>query len=378
MKIMDCYIVDFHAAELGVGAEVALEDSVMRKGLPAKAGSKILEGFIAPFDATVVTRLLDSKYNIAGRIGMNEFGLPSLISAGTNDIYDAVKAVSAGVVSYALCNDVFGVYRRRAAEEGICYLHPTYGTVSRYGLVPMACSMDQIGVACKNPDDCFGLLSVIAGNDPKDGTMYPEKSYVYSKTGKELRIGVPAAVLNQADEGTKESIRRFAAGFTSTDMELKYFDVYKQVLYILTCAEASSNLTRYDGIKFGYRASNYKNLNELYTRTRTEALGVEAKLAAIMGFMVLSQENYIPYYEKAMKIRRLIKESLRFGEYDIIVLPTKISDDSYENLSLFALAPLAGLPSLSFSFKGCGIQLVADAKNENALLTAWEGVKNEI
>jgi len=371
------YIKDFNKVEPeqqnGI-TRVVLEDSIMQKGKPAKAGSKILEGFNAPFDATVVTRLLDNKHNITGRVGMNEFGLQSLISTQTDEIYDAVKAVSSGVASYALCNDVFGVYRHRTPEEGICYLHPTYGTVSRYGLIPMACSMDQIGIAAKNPEDCFELLSVIAGNDPKDGAMFPSTGYDYSKTDKKLRIGVPVNVLNPVDEGVKESIRHFTNGFTSTDIELKYFDIYKQVLCILAYAEVSSNLMRYDGIKFGYRASEYKNLSELYTKTRTEALGIEAKLAAVMGFMVLSKENYVSYYEKAMKIRRLIKESLQFDEYDIIVLPTKISDDPYENLSLFALASLAGLPSLSFSFEGKGIQLVADAKNENALLTAWEGV----
>ena len=209
----------------------------------------------------------------------------------------------------------------------------------------------------------------------------PSITYVTSKTGNKLRIGVPSNVLNQTDDKTKENIRRFTGRFTSIDIELKYFDVYKQVLYILACAEASSNLMRYDGIKFGYRASDYRNLNELYTKTRTEALGIEAKLTSVIGFMVLSQENYISYYEKAMKIRRLIKESLRFVEYDIIVLPTRISHDPYENLSLFALAPLAGLPSLSYAFEGCGVQLVADSKNENTLLTAWsewKGFINEI
>jgi len=370
---MDCYISDFTSSEAAGFSDAALEDSIMRKGWPVKAGSKILEGFIAPFDATVVTRLLENTINVAGKTEMNEFGLPSLISGETGDIYDAVKAVAAGVASYALCNDVFGIYRRRAAEKGVCYVHPTYGTVSRYGLIPLACSMDQIGVAYKNPADGFKVLSAIAGNDPKDGAMFPEKSYAYSKIEKKLRIGVPAAVVGRADEGTRESIRRFTSEFTSTKIELKYFDVYKQVMYILACAEASSNLMRYDGVKFGYRAPNYKNLNELYTNTRTRAFGVEAKLAAVMGCMVLSQENYIPYYEKAMKLRRLIKESLRFCEYDLIILPIKIRGEPYENLSLFALAPLAGLPSISFSFEGHGVQLIADVKNENALLTAWNG-----
>jgi aspartyl-tRNA(Asn)/glutamyl-tRNA(Gln) amidotransferase subunit A len=116
-------------------------------------------------------------------------------------------------------------------------------------------------------------------------------------------------------------------------------------------------------------------LNDLYVNTRTEALGLETKLAAVMGAMALSQDQYVPYYEKAMKIRRLIKNSLRFDEYDVIVLPTAIGENPYENLSLFALAPLAGLPSISFSYQGEGIQLIANAKNENALITAWEAIQ---
>ena len=116
-------------------------------------------------------------------------------------------------------------------------------------------------------------------------------------------------------------------------------------------------------------------MNDLYVNTRTEAFGLETKLAAVMGAMVLSRDQYVPYYEKAMKIRRLIKNSLRFDEYDIIVLPTAISGNPYDNLALFSLAPLAGLPSISFSLRGCGIQLIANVKDENALITAWEAAK---
>ena len=412
---MDCYINVCKPTEgepsdaIGVfGA--ALEDTIMRKGWPAKAGSKILDAFVSPFDATVVARLLDHGIGIVGRARMNEFGLPPLVSreagdrcdvAGATDaadavdavdagaadavdavdaagaadavgavVADAVGAVAAGAASFALCNDIFGIYRRRAAEAGLCYLHPTYGTVSRYGLIPLACSMDQIGIVCKQPADGFHILSVVAGNDPKDGAMFPETKYAYAKTGKTIRVGVPAAVVNRADEGTRASIRRFVSEHASTDIELKFFDIHKQVMYILACAEASSNLMRYDGVKFGHRSAQYRDLNELYVNTRTEALGVEAKLASIMGFMVLSQGNYGMYYEKAMKLRRLIKESLRFDEYDVIALPATLGGGPYEDLSLYALAPLAGLPSVSFSFEGHGMQLVAGVKNENALLTA--------
>ena len=367
---MDFYIEGLRPSDDSGVHGAALEDTIMRKGWPAKAGSKALDTFISPFDATVVTRLLESGFGIVGRAGMNEFGLPSIVSPDNGVVFDAVDAVAAGAASFALCNDVFGVYRRRVAEAGLCYLHPTYGTVSRFGLIPLACSMDQIGIVCKHPADGFDILSAIAGNDPKDGAMFPEQSYSYAKTGDRIRVGVPAAVIDRADAGARAGIRRFASEHAFAEIELEFFDVYKQVMYILACAEASSNLMRYDGMKFGYRSAEYGNLDELYVNSRSEALGVEAKLASILGFMVLSQGNYEAYYEKAMKLRRLIKESLRFDEYDAIVLPATLGGGAYEDLSLFALAPLAGLPSLSFSFEGQGMQLIADVRNESALLTA--------
>jgi len=312
---------------------IVLEDCIMKKGRPATAGSKMLENFIAPFDATVVERLRGANIEAKG----------------------------------TLCNDLFGQYRKMAAEKGWCYIHPTYGTVSRYGLIPLASSMDQIGVLCENLADGFRILATIAGHDARDGAMFPEKSYRYKRIDKELAVCVPSSLGKQAD-----GVRAFAEKFTVVDKPLEYFDVYKQVMVILSCAEISNNISRYDGIKFGYRSSGVKNLEHLYTQSRTEALDLKAKLAAIMGGMVLSSEHYTAWYEKAMKIRRLIRQSLRFDQYDLIALPTSVGDDPYENLSLYALATLTGLPSVSFSYNGQGVQLVADVKNENALLTAWE------
>ena len=366
---MDYYVTDYNISRSDA---VALEDGIMRKGSPATAGSKILENFISPFDATVVTRLLDNKTSIAGKTKMSEFGLDRISADRPGNVSASIKAVADNVVSFSLCNDVFGESRRQAAANGVFYIHPTYGTVSRYGLIPLASSMDQIGVACKSLADGFKLLSVIAGNDPNDGAMFPEKSYSYAGLNKKITLGVPLSVVKQADENTQKSISAFTEKFNSVNIELGYFDVYKQTMYILACAEFSNNITRYDGIKFGYRTSSYKGLNDLYVNTRTEAFGLETKLAAVMGSMVLSQDQYVPYYEKAMKVRRLIKEALRFGDYDVIVLPTVISENPYDNLSLFSLAPLAGLPSISFSYNGCGVQLIANVKNENALITAWE------
>ena len=301
---------------------IYIEDSIMQKGKAATAGSKILKNFTAPFDATVFTRLAEKCESVK----LAEFGLgdPGELPG-----------------SPLLCNDVFGYVRLRAVEQDLCYIRPSYGTVSRYGLIPTASSMDQIGVVCKNPIQGFSLLAKIAGHDEKDGVMFPEKSYSYKAEKKDIKI---------------ENI---------TDCAVHHADICTQVMNILAYAEISNNISRYDGIKFGYRTSNYKGLDDLYTKTRTEAFGLETKLAAIMGCLILSQEYYAEYYEKAMKIRRLIKESLLFETYNVLIIPP----DS-------PLAVLTGLPSLTFQHKGSGIQLMADVKKESMLLSAWEAMQS--
>jgi Asp-tRNA(Asn)/Glu-tRNA(Gln) amidotransferase A subunit family amidase len=292
---------------------IYIDDSIMRGGEPATAGSRILEGFKAPFDAEVITRL---GGELTGVI-LGEFGL---------------EPPQDDLPTPLLCNDIFGHIRKQAAKRGLCYIRPKYGTVSRYGLIPAACSMDQIGVLCESPDEGFALLARIAGHDPKDGAMLPQKSYVYSKP--------------ESFKGIRKA------------ENLPYSDVYAQVLHILAYAEISNNISRYDGIKFGKRAAGFKGLNDLYLKTRTEYFGGETKLALVMGAWALSSGQYAGIYEKAMKIRRLIKESLNFEGYDALeVEPGN------------PLAVLAGLPSLTFN----GTEYVAET--ESALLGAWEEVR---
>jgi aspartyl-tRNA(Asn)/glutamyl-tRNA(Gln) amidotransferase subunit A len=348
---------------------VILEDCIMVKEQKVSAGSKILEGFISPFSATVVARLLDAGYEIAGKAEMDEFGIPDFFCAEKSgeNLCGSVKAVAEGAAEFALCNDVFGKIQAQAAENNLCYIRPTYGTVSRYGLIPLVSSMDSIGVVCKNFRDGFALLSKIAGKDENDGAMVAKplnsQPKIRSEAGfnSEKKIAIP--------KNFPEMKKIFSEKFDTTEIELENFEVYKHIMYILSCAEISNDVSRYDGIKFGHRAENFRGVNDLYMKTRAEGFGAHVKFAAIMGAAVLSQDNYIPYYEKSMKIRRIIKENLRFDAYDIIAMPHKISDDAYENLSL-SLAALTGLPSISFSKSKCGVQLVA--KNENSLLSASE------
>ena len=305
---------------------IYIDDSIMQKGCISSAGSKILGNFTAPFNATVVDRLENAQpQEKTERTRLAEFGLtdPGELPGTT-----------------MLCNDVFGHVRRRAAAQGLFYLRPTYGTVSRYGLIPTASSMDQIGIVCSKPDAGLQLLKTIAGYDENDGVMFREKSYNYEREKKTIRIKTTC----------------------SPDL-INNFDVCSNTLQILAFAEICNNISRYDGIKFGYRSSNHKNLEELYIKTRSEAFGIEAKLTAVMGCLILSENYYAKFYEKAMKIRRLVKESVLrlFNECDVLAV-------SIDN----PISVLAGLPSLSFSFNGNPVQLVADVKSEACLQTAWE------
>jgi len=337
----------------------------MQKDKPATAGSNILEGFVSPINATVVDRLKAENIEIAGRVAMDEFGLRDPFAEDFGEVSAAVKSVVDGKYSACLCNDLFGKYRRQSAENGVCYIHPTYGTVSRFGLIPLACSMDQIGLVCKNLADGFKLLSIIAGKDEGDGAMFPEISYSYSQAKKDITLGIPNGIVNNSDKILKGK-------FACADIELKHFDLYKQAMYILGSAEISGNLSRYDGIKFGHRAKEFRGVNDLYLKTRTQGFGLSTKLAVVMGSMALSQDYYQPYYEKSLELRRVIKESLKFDEYDVIALPCKINGNAWDNLSLYALANLAGLPSVAFSYDGQGIMLIANVNCESLLLKAWE------
>ena len=432
---MDYFVTDY-GADCSVGAECAvLEDSIMQKGCPVTAGSKILEGYNSPIDATVVARLEAAGIVILGKTKMDEFGIGGLFSGAQKEAPGAVSAVADGVAAFALCNDYTGSVRQQAAMRGVCYIHPTYGTISRYGLIPAVPSMDQIGIVCKYPADGERLLPIIAGYDAKDGAMLMhgvhkagcrkqnagckeqemegrEESNSGSGTRNseyrkaELRIGVPRNVIDQVSgksevlefvkdfcclvsgdinnkpedfvENPKSRIQSSefteAACLCAVDIELKYFDAYAQVMRVLCCAELSGNLSRYDGVKFGYRADSFSDLHELYTKSRSEGFGPDIKLAAIMGAMALSQENYTKYYDKALRIRRLIKESLEFNKYDAIIMPV-FGEAPDEALALSALPQLCGLPAVTVPFKSGGIMLIADINQENVLFSVLKTMK---
>jgi len=332
----------------------------MQKGAPIVSVSKILHGFKPLITATVAEKLLENNYQIVGRKKIDDFGI---IFFSENESSEVLQCVENCEANFALCSDVFGNYRTNAPKKNCAYIRPTYGTVSRYGLIPVASSMDQIGVLCRNIADGFELLAKISGKDSKDGAMqtnefsnkisekdaHDTSKKICNVDTKKIRVAV-------CEKNSNDAVLSFAKKFEKINIELKFSNVCEQVLQILTCAEFSANISRYDGIKFGNRAENFRGIDELYKKTRAEGFGLGAKTAAILGGFVLSQNNYELYYEKAMKIRRLIKESIVFDKYDVIALPCENN-----------LAVLAGLPSISFSYENCGIQLIANANCEQHL-----------
>lgn len=286
--------------------KVLLEESIMQIDTPASAGSKMLESFIAPFDATVVTLLKSAGVQPLGRLSFSEFGTGGLFSDQNDTLTSAVNFFADSSFDAVLCNDYTGAISAAAGTQGLYYIHPTYGTVSRYGLVPSVCSMDQIGVLCRDIKTGFKILDIIKCVRGQAFSPVP------------MTQSSPPVPFHQP-----------------------YYDIYPQIMHILCSAELSANLSRYDGIKFGYRAKDYNNLNELYTKSRTQTFGEDTKLAMLIGAVVLSKDNYLLYYNKAMCLRRMIKQSLNIEKSSVI----KSNSDQKSHFSV--LSRLCGLPSLT-------------------------------
>jgi len=300
--------------EEAMNYKAIISNSIMQKGKPATAGSKMLENFISPINATVVELLKAANVEIIGTGEVSEFGVNGLLCASTDvPTEEIVEAIASGKADFALCNDYTGAISRATAAQGLCYIHPTYGTVSRYGLVPVVSSIDQIGIICKIPEIGFEALRIISIYDEKDGVMSPEKQEGHTS----------------------------ASNIKTAEIEPEFAEIYTQIMQIISCAELSNNISRYDGVKFGYRAKEYNGLQELYIKSRSEAFGMDTKLAAIIGTMVLSHDNYARFYDKAMKLRRMIIDSMKFDTYDVAV---RRNDKS---ATFIMLSRLCGLPSVT-------------------------------
>jgi aspartyl-tRNA(Asn)/glutamyl-tRNA(Gln) amidotransferase subunit A len=375
------------------GLPIALKDNIVQAGEPASCASRILAGYVSPFDATVVERLRAAGVVIVGRTNLDEFAMGSSTEnscAGpTRNPWDlerspggssggSAAAVAAGIVPAALGSDTGGSIRQPAALCGVVGMKPSYGRVSRYGLVAFASSLDQIGPIAHTAADCALLLETIAGHDPKDSTSLPEPAPSLMRTLDGDVSGLTLGLLREADDpsgvapGVRSRVHEAVAeleraGAKLREVSLPHMRYAIAVYYLIATAEASSNLARYDGVRYGHRAADGAGgVTALYERTRAEGFGAEVKRRILLGTYVLSAGYYDAYYKKAQQVRTLLRRDFEaaFAGCDAIVLPTtpetafRLGEKSSDPLALYlsdvftVSANLAGLPGVSIP---CGL-----------------------
>ncbi len=398
-----------------LGVPIAIKDNICTRGLRTTCASKILRNFVPPYHATAVERLLEAGAIIIGKTNCDEFAMGS---SNENSAFGVVRnpwdlervpggssggsgaAVAADLCVVALGSDTGGSVRLPAAFCGVVGLKPTYGRVSRYGLVAYGSSLDQIGPITKTVADAARVLQVIAGRDPRDSTSsnHPVPDYRAALNGeiKGLRLGVPREYFGPGlDEEVKtavwQAIHHFAdLGAEIVEIRLPHTEYAIACYYIIATAEASSNLARYDGVRYGYRAEGARTLREMYRRTRQEGFGAEVKRRIMLGTYVLSAGYYDAYYLKALKVRTLIERDFReaFARCDLIVGPTsptvafRLGEKTEDPLAMYLsdiytiMANLAAIPAISIpiglSREGLpiGLQLHARHFDEATLLRA--------
>jgi Asp-tRNAAsn/Glu-tRNAGln amidotransferase A subunit and related amidases len=357
---------------------VCVDDTIMIKGTDTEAGSKSLKGFKAPFSATVYKKINNAGMIILGKTAVDEFSIAPIENDLPDEKLGAIDSIKEGITLLGFTNDFSGKYRREAFKKGLYYIKPTYGTVSRFGLVATVSSMDQIGIVSKTTGDGFAALEAIAGYDENDVAMYEPAKYKFETDKKDLKgfkIGVPLNIVNLLKSKEKEAVLNYinqiknqGAEVCAFDFDLGLLKVLPAVKYILSAAEISNNTNRFDGAKFGYRTENFKDLNDLYLNSRTEGFGLNGKLASIMGCMVLSSEHYEASYFKSMKIRRVLKNLLDdiLNKYDALIMPLK----SKNTTEFTSVSTLTGVPSLTIPLNGgaAGIEILTGNFKENILL----------
>ena len=382
----------YYATELNNNGTIAVDDTVLVKGAPTTAGSRILEGFKPLFSAEAVTRLESKGYAVSGKTHVGEFGLDlcgefSYYAEKASTIKGAAaELVASGTVKAALGVDMNGTPRRTAALSGVDFLKPTYGTVSRYGIVSCAASGEQLGVYADDVNAVAEVMGVIAGHDDKDGTSLKTASYDYATNlavmGK--RVCLVKELLNKTDDETRARVLRFAdklrqSGVIVEEISADFFGVAATAWQILMTAETCNNVSRYDGVKYGHRAAEYKNIDELYVNSRTEGFNFLTKAVILYGSDVLSKNRYDECYGKSLKVRRIITE--RFEEltntYDAVLTPvcSKSAYETYDIKDAFgkvfaesiftAVANLIGTPALVSG----GVQLLGKHFGESELLS---------
>lgn len=390
----------YYATKICEKGTIAVDDTILVKDALATAGSRILEGFKPLFSAEAVVRLEEKGYAVSGKAHTGEFGLDLV---GEFSYYApqeeklegaAASLVKNGDVKAALGVDMNGSTRRSAALAGVDFLKPTYGTVSRYGVISCAASGEQVGVYAPNAEGVKEIMSVIAGHDDKDGTSLPEKKYEYSTdiavSGK--KVCIVKELLEKADDATKANVIKYADalkanGVIVEEISWDFFDLANTAWQILMCAETCNNVSRYDGVKYGHRTEQYRNIDELYVKSRTEGFNFLTKAVILYGSDVLSKNRYKDCYDKSLRVRRVIAEATKelLEKYDAILAPacSKTEFTAYDIKDAFtkvfeesvftALPNLIGTPALVSG----GVQLMGKHFDESVLLSLANSVERK-
>ena len=397
------------------GIPIGIKDNICTKGVKTTCASKMLENFVSPYDSTVMEKINGEGMINLGKLNMDEFAMGSstehsalsktrnpwnlnTVPGGSSG--GSAAAVAANMVPWALGSDTGGSIRQPASLCGVVGLTPTYGLVSRYGLVAFASSLDQIGPITKDVKDCAMLLNLLVGHDEKDTTSLdmPKVDYVAELKNdiKGLKIGVPKEFFAEGlNEEVRASLEKAIEKYKEMGAEVEEIslDIAKYSLaayYIIACAEASSNLGRFDGIRYGYRTPNYDNLEDVFVKSRSEGFGAEVKRRIILGTYVLSSGYYDAYYKKAQQVRTLVKKEFdkAFEKCDVVLTPTspivafEAGTKSNNPLEMYLAdictvsVNVAGLPGISIpcgvNSEGMpiGMQLIGNRFEEAKILNA--------
>lgn len=395
------------------GIPIGIKDNISTKGIRTTCSSKMLENYVPPFDATVMNKINNAGMTVLGKMNMDEFAMGSSTETSymhlTRNPYNtecvpggssggSAAAVAAGEAILTLGSDTGGSIRQPAALCGVVGMKPTYGSVSRYGLVAFASSLDQIGPLGKSVKDVAMLQSLICGHDRYDATSknieYPDYAAALKENAKGLKIGIPKEYFGEGiDSQVKESVMKAVKEFEEQGAVIKEISLPSteyaiNTYYIIASAEASSNLARFDGVKYGYRTSEYDGLVDMYEKTRSEGFGDEVKRRIMLGTFVLSSGYFDAYYKKAKRVQNQISQefSNAFKECDIIATPTvpasafKIGENIGDPIKMYyndvctVTVNIAGLPAISLpcgkdsAGMPMGLQLIGDKFSEQTLL----------
>ncbi len=393
------------------GVPMAVKDNMCTKGILTTAASKILTGFKPFYNSTAVQKLEDAGAVLLGKLNMDEFAMgsttetsfygPTVNPWGENRVPGGSSGGSAVAVAtdeayYTLGSDTGGSIRQPASFCGVTGIKPTYGTVSRYGLLAYASSLDQIGPVGKNVEDVAEVLSIISGHDKKDSTSVNQEPLKFNLQNnvKGKKIGIPAEYFSKGlEKDVKDRVLEAAKKLESMGAIVEEFNMPEidyaiPAYYIIACAEASSNLSRYDGVKYGFRTPEFEDLTDLYNKTRSDGFGMEVKRRIMIGAFVLSSGYYDAYYKKALKVKAVIKNAFdrAFEKYDAILSPAapttalKMGENLSDPLKMYlgdiytVSVNLAGLPSIvipcGFDKEGLpvGLQITGKAFSENNIM----------